>query len=457
MSESSQSNDNTNDGTSAAGKGSTQSKSVTQTEPAKEATKNGVKDNKQSTPQSPSVKGDGQPAAATKVPNEQPKTAAVTPSKVASKTPSKANENLLDISAELEQCIRDGQRLLTYISRNGSSQLDPALTESIIDAKRYLVIGQWTVAQEQQYLVNYDRLAKSVFPVTVESINAIIPDKISKKPEVTRAQSAVAWYRRYTLVALVMMLLAQLYWLMGNELRTNLDKVFTEREQTQEQIFKMAKDKDRQAELIKTLTIQNQEFDANYSLLKTWNLVWMVGSGFEAKLPPYFQAQYDHQKQRLNNSDESQAQKDEGIGELDLKRKLHEVRVAYFENLLAADFVLNSFQGYILPLLYGLLGAFIYVLRSLMGEIKALTYSYDSEIRYRLRLTLGALGGMIIGWFLKPDDAGAVASLSPMALAFLMGYNVDLLFTLMDKLIDNMKRSIEKSDDNKTVTSGKTS
>lgn len=239
---------------------------------------------------------------------------------------------------------------------------------------------------------------------------------------------------------------------MGNELRTNLDKAFDAREQTHEQILKMAKDKEQQEELRKTLTIQDQEFDANYNLLKAWNLVWMVGSGFEAKLPPYFKAEYEHQKQRLEKSEDSEAQ----IGELDLRRKLHEVRVVYFENLLAADFVLNSFQGYILPLLYGLLGAFIYVLRSLMGEIKALTYSYDSEIRFRLRLTLGALGGMIIGWFLKPDDAGAVASLSPMALAFLMGYNVDLLFTLMDKLIDNMKRSIEKSDDNQTATSGKT-
>ena len=376
--------------------------------------------------------------------------------KASAKNEVKTQDKLLDISAELEQCIRDGQRLLTYISRNGSAQLDPSLTESIIDAKRYLVIGQWTVAQEQQYLVNYDKLAKSVFPVTVESINAIIPDKISKNPDVTKAQKAVAWYRRYTLVALVMMLLAQLYWLMGNELRTNLDKKFAAREQTHEQILKMAKDKEQQAELQKKLTIQDQEFDANYNLLKAWNLVWMVGSGFEAKLPPYFQAQYDHQKQRVTNSeDKPDVDKQELIGELDLKRKLHEVRVVYFENLLAADFVLNSFQGYILPLLYGLLGAFIYVLRSLMGEIKSLTYSYDSEIRYRLRLTLGALGGMIIGWFLKPDEAGAVASLSPMALAFLMGYNVDLLFTLMDKLIDNMKRSIEKSDNNQATTSVK--
>lgn len=456
MSESSESSESAADKSAPADKSVAANKSAADNKSAAANIKDADSVKPQSTmkaeQQSTSTKSEASPASKATTPAAKAKSS----NKTSVKNEVKTQDKLLDISAELEQCIRDGQRLLTYISRNGSAQLDPSLTESIIDAKRYLVIGQWTVAQEQQYLVNYDKLAKSVFPVTVESINAIIPDKISKNPDVTKAQKAVAWYRRYTLVALVMMLLAQLYWLMGNELRTNLDKKFAAREQTNEQILKMSKDKEQQAELQKKLTIQDQEFDANYNLLKAWNLVWMVGSGFEAKLPPYFQAQYDHQKQRVTNNDNKpDVDKQELIGELDLKRKLHEVRVVYFENLLAADFVLNSFQGYILPLLYGLLGAFIYVLRSLMGEIKSLTYSYDSEIRYRLRLTLGALGGMIIGWFLKPDEAGAVASLSPMALAFLMGYNVDLLFTLMDKLIDNMKRSIEKSDNNQATTSAK--
>ena len=147
---------------------------------------------------------------------------------------------------------------------------------------------------------------------------------------------------------------------------------------------------------------------------------------------------------------------------LTLERALHEARITLFANTLAANFTLNAFQGYLLPLLYGLLGAFIFVLRTLLGEVKSLTYSFDSEIRYRLRLTLGALGGMIVGWFLKPEDAEGLASLSPMAISFLMGYNVDVLFSIMDRAIDNIREWTEKgstsqpaTDEKKTATDTK--
>jgi hypothetical protein len=114
-------------------------------------------------------------------------------------------------------------------------------------------------------------------------------------------------------------------------------------------------------------------------------------------------------------------------------------------------FILTSLQLFVLPLFYGLLGAFVYVLRTLTVEIKTLTYTKESNISYRLRIQLGALAGLAIGWFTGPNasfslDAvssetlstlGGVSAqtLSPMALAFLAGYSVDVLFALMDRII----------------------
>ena len=84
-------------------------------------------------------------------------------------------------------------------------------------------------------------------------------------------------------------------------------------------------------------------------------------------------------------------------------------------------------------------------------DIQQLTYTRASEIKYRLRLTLGMLGGMVIGWFFKPSEIDVMASLSPMAIAFLMGYNVDVLFSIMDKVINTIRQSIEgKSIEGKT-------
>jgi hypothetical protein len=359
-------------------------------------------------------------------------------------SPQQNTENQLPVSAEMEQIILDGQRLLSYIAKDGDAQLNPELTQTIIDGKLSLNAGKWTAIEENRFLLNYDKLAKTVYPVTVESINAIIPSSYNKKRELTTAERAVAWYRRYTMVALILMLIAQLYWMLGNQLRVNLGEMFEQREATKEMSIKVASDEKQSKYIEEQLQVQDQQFDANYKLLMKWNKVWLVGGEFKEQLPSYFTAKYLYNKKILDEA--PQTNKAE-LNKLELDRKLHEVRIVYFENILSADFVLNAFQGYLLPLLYGLLGSFIFVLRSLMREIKALTYTFDNEIRYRLRLTLGALGGMIVGWFLKPEEAGALASLSPMALAFLMGYNVDVLFSIMDKIIDNIKHSIDKPAD----------
>lgn len=102
---------------------------------------------------------------------------------------------------------------------------------------------------------------------------------------------------------------------------------------------------------------------------------------------------------------------------------------------LSAEFMLIILQVYLLPILYGLLGASVYVLRKIMREIADATYSPDRS--YLLRLALGTLSGLIIGWFvfLLPGQS-VVSTLSPMALAFLVGYNIEVVFLLMDRLID---------------------
>ena len=98
----------------------------------------------------------------------------------------------------------------------------------------------------------------------------------------------------------------------------------------------------------------------------------------------------------------------------------------------------------------------MYVLRELSQEIKTLTYSYHSETNFRLRLSLGALAGMTIGWFMTPEDTGAVSSIGPMTLAFLTGYNVEILFSLMDKVIQTLTKSMEKNEPEHDKKSGST-
>jgi len=106
---------------------------------------------------------------------------------------------------------------------------------------------------------------------------------------------------------------------------------------------------------------------------------------------------------------------------------------------LAAQFVLVILQSYLLPLLYGILGASTSVLRSLSKEIETVTYAEEALTQHLLRISLGALAGIMVGWFsfLLPNETVTFfGSVSPLAFAFLVGYNIELFFSLMDLAIN---------------------
>jgi hypothetical protein len=92
-----------------------------------------------------------------------------------------------------------------------------------------------------------------------------------------------------------------------------------------------------------------------------------------------------------------------------------------------------------LPPLYGWMGAMAFLMRLLISEVNSWTCRKENDAAYSMRVYLGALAGLAIGWFIFPSKAGApdaLTILSPLALAFLAGYGVELLFSAMDKLVD---------------------
>jgi hypothetical protein len=99
--------------------------------------------------------------------------------------------------------------------------------------------------------------------------------------------------------------------------------------------------------------------------------------------------------------------------------------------------ILEIVAAYLLPTLYGLLGACAFVLRQLSHDISTLQFADDSRVRYTLRLNIGMLAGLAVGWFIDPTQQGSVvANLSPLALAFVAGYGSDLLFAVLDRIVN---------------------
>ncbi|MGI8906806.1 MAG: hypothetical protein ACR2IE_09985 [Candidatus Sumerlaeaceae bacterium] len=109
-----------------------------------------------------------------------------------------------------------------------------------------------------------------------------------------------------------------------------------------------------------------------------------------------------------------------------------EIRTAF---LIAAHNALTLIQGFFLPLLYGLLGAVVFILRETMEMARLRTFRYDMKAYQISRVALGGIVGVAVGWFFQFLDTGNLGvKITSLALSFLAGYNVEVLFALLDKL-----------------------
>ena len=136
-----------------------------------------------------------------------------------------------NLSPAIKQMIDDGTRLVSYIAKNGTTELPADLAQAMVSAKFKAATEEWTDQDETDFLVNYDKLSSLVYPVTVESIHAITPNPNSRGKRESAAEHSVKWYRRATMFSLGILLIAHLYFIIGNNLRVNLTEVFDKRTQ----------------------------------------------------------------------------------------------------------------------------------------------------------------------------------------------------------------------------------
>jgi hypothetical protein len=99
---------------------------------------------------------------------------------------------------------------------------------------------------------------------------------------------------------------------------------------------------------------------------------------------------------------------------------------------------LNVVSGYVLPVLMGLLGSMTYVLRRYLRSVGDRLLTPRDLREYIVRLVLGTVFGVAIGFFTTAENvfANPVSSLGAPALAFLAGYGVEVVFRLLDGLAD---------------------
>ncbi|SCK55324.1 hypothetical protein VAR608DRAFT_5695 [Variovorax sp. HW608] len=87
---------------------------------------------------------------------------------------------------------------------------------------------------------------------------------------------------------------------------------------------------------------------------------------------------------------------------------------------------------WILPFLFGLLGSSVFMMRH-VASVRTPAIEWVPMI---MRVTLGGVAGVAVGWFWSAGNTSMQVSGSlslPFALAFLTGYGIDVLFSLLDR------------------------
>lgn len=223
-------------------------------------------------------------------------------------------------------------------------------------------------------------------------------------------------------------------------------------------------EKDEDYQLLKAKEkLLDQEFDANRTILFEWNLVWRLGIPPQPELSLYDNHRYNSAISQLEMEikelettevDSMSTPNPEAIDKLktdlkdiEMQKSLHMSRDLYFRAGLSAMFVINLLQYYLLPMLYGCLGALSMVLRSLCKSIKDETFSSSFSLDYNMRLLLGAVSGMASGLFFGDNGLVDDPGFSLMLVAFVIGYNVEVLFTLVDKIANKITSAPQRSTD----------
>lgn len=356
------------------------------------------------------------------------------------------DEEKIKGTAMLKTALLDAERLLAHASEYGI-EIDEMYIRAIVNAKKNNQSNEWSEQDEIDFWVAFQVLAKAVEPVSIDSLRAASVHEDTKigwwsklwgSKKKSMVEKSVSFYRRFALIAMIGMLVLQIYALIGTTLMSkwksgNERMLEIEQRMQSLRLITASNPQDNSANnemdnLVTEFDELSMEVQSSIHLLDDWlNVTYNFWSKTREELKEYV----------VQESAPAEGPPIE-TGATDATANVYVVQQS--NNLIII------FNQYILPLLYGLLGGFAFVLRSLAVESRNMTYTNTSKIKYGLRIHLGALAGLVIGFLwgdFQGQSFGVVESLSPLAVAFLAGYSVDFLFRMLDSLISSTGKKTE--------------
>jgi hypothetical protein len=374
----------------------------------------------------------------------------------------------------------DAQLLLSYVTRNGLQEdrkVHDDVIKTLIASREHMRSFAFNSEKEElDFRKSCGIIAKAAEPVTAASLRDSLTTEpyrrwlvLEPQPKPV-AEIACRRYRALAILVLLALLVVQIYWTAVSSILTKTDALISELNKAPTKGYYLAQEAARLAALkpatqtsspapatspansqanapapatqpapievkvdksqltLDELVSKGAELDANYSMLEKFLRWWPL-----TKL--YFVRETPAPAKATNDRGTPPPNPDAIFTPSVFQDRSASTRAV-------AGQVIDVTQKWVLPLLYGALGAMVFVVRTLSMQARDRLFRREALVSLVLRVFLGMISGLAIGWFWNqsatgPTTAGALTAttLSPFALAFVAGYGVELFFALLDKIV----------------------
>jgi hypothetical protein len=357
-------------------------------------------------------------------------------------------ETSQDARAALQKTLLNSVYLLEYAAQEGI-ELDPSDTQLIVAAAH-----DRAVCDDRNFgsiLAAITRVSARTHPVTAETLWACEHD----------SRSTIRGYRKLAIRLAVMILplsmISFIYTGISTSISTNLTSANEQIVQLHQQLDTLSPSPSQQgvpAPVPPLALSELQQFAATMRAIynRAGQLNYFVLRMMDNPLKDLCPSQ---RCEELCPSDKCTAPQDlmelpsgDFGGELTrLKKELDNKTAVYQKVRLFARSVQDAAQIWwgavnacLLPVLYALLGACAYVLRTFSEQTKAKTFAHS--VATPARFIIAGIGGGVVGLF---NSFGQGTSLPPLGIAFMVGYAADVFFSFLEGAVPHVTKAAAPS------------
>ena len=319
----------------------------------------------------------------------------------------------------LSQKLSDTELMLAHAAETGK-EVNPEVIATLTNAREAHARRAWTKALTEQFWPAYTRLCASIKPVTGESLAACEGNGLA---------NILKRYRTGTLYLVLLILPLSIIMFINTSISNEInDRIKENNALTVTLHDRLIKIQAGTAQTDRDLNTELQQFATSnrslYSLASILN--WFI---LRVEQDP------------LSDGDKRQALQlpvpltDPASAGFDKIKTYQDIRT-YAKDVQQMNLMIyGAITAYLLPILYALLGACAYALRSLSQQIIARTYT--PTYADFARIIIAVIAGLVVGLF---NNFTQGISLSPLAVAFLVGYAVEIFFSFLDAFLETLRK-----------------